>query len=184
MNTGGTAGVLLSSTVLHEWYNLSLLFTAFFFLKSSGKLSQTKPSVSNPIKQCYWGSDKTINIQRENMKENPFHIIMGERGAKGCMRRKCVLDEQLGSDRFRLIWGREMIDTAGQALSQSSVSWKRRTSETAIWRSTWHIIKKNQTQNSSLQGLVLPDKALIWRANHVFVVEKLEALFSPKPEHA
>lgn len=44
--------------------------------------------------------------------------------------------------------------------------------------------KKKQTQNSSLQGLVLQDKALIWRANHVFVVGKLAALFSPKPKHA
>lgn len=38
------------------------------------------------------------------------------------MGRKRVFDEQLGSDRSSLIQGGKMIDTGGQALSQSSVS--------------------------------------------------------------
>jgi len=38
------------------------------------------------------------------------------------MGRKSALDEEAGSERFGPIRGREMIDAAGQALLQSSVS--------------------------------------------------------------
>lgn len=41
------------------------------------------------------------------------------------------------------------------------VSWKQRTSETFICRSTWQTIKRKQTQSSCLPGLALPDKTLI-----------------------
>lgn len=34
-------------------------------------------------------------------------------------------------------------------------------------------LQEKQPVNSSLQGLVLQDKGLIWRAHHVFVVGKL-----------
>lgn len=155
INKDRTPGMLNNSAVLiyDDMYDTIITFIFNFFLKPSGKLSKTKSSISNPIRQCYWARDEIINTWKEQvfltatLAYTYSNIHMGG---------KCAFDEQLGvrqiqtNVRKRNDWHRRSGPITKQGIMKGKDFWNSHLTFYLTDHQKRRRKKKKQTQNSSL----------------------------------
>lgn len=68
--------ILTFNPYLHSYFTC-------YYVKSSGILSQTKSSISSPIKQCYKISDEIISMYREKTLQHYGESVLHTYRARG-----------------------------------------------------------------------------------------------------